>query len=167
MDVDSTHQDQDHPKKLESTNEEFVVVSITSSFHVITSGSRITRFHWYFVHFKVHFRSTFWSIFQGTFWSTFQGTFGVHFKVHFRVFHYWISLFCFPPDKNICEQKVSKLQCTVMAGIVLRPSGVLFIKTCFCRSRKSASQQNLLCPQFVRWNNDETEVKNISRAEIY
>ena len=71
-----------------------------------------------------------------------------------------------PPDKNICEQKVSKLQCTVMAGIVLRPSGVLFIKTCFCRSRKSASQQNLLCPQFVRWNDDETEVKNISNGDI-
>ena len=92
---------------------------------------------------------------------------GVHFGVYFKVFHYWISLFCPPPpDKNICEQKVSKLQCTVMAGIVLRPSGVLFIKTCFCRSRKSASQQNLLCPQFVRWNNDETEVKNISNGDI-
>ena len=86
------------------------------------------------------------------------------------------SLFCFSPsDQNISNKNCQSCS-AVMAGIILPTVGgsfvhknilvgVLFIKTCFCRNRKSASQQKSIVCTVGEVENNETEVKNKDKIE--
>ena len=76
---------------------------------------------------------------------------------------HWVPLFlsCFSPQKKNFSRKTVKAAVQLWLELFCDWLGVLFIKTCFCRKRKSVNQQKSIVSTGSEVENNETSWKQM------